>query len=109
VEKDAAEWGDKVDAEHKSRLDKAVQDAKDALKGNDTEQMNAARDELSQAFSAAGQQMYQAQAAESAAEEAAAGGPVVEEEPAGAGAGAEATDDEDVVEADYEIVEDEKK
>ncbi|TVP44729.1 MAG: molecular chaperone DnaK [Gemmatimonadales bacterium] len=107
VEKDTAEWGDKVDAEHKARLDKAVEDAKDALKGNDTERMNAARDELSQAFSAAGQQMYQAQAAESAAEEAAAGGPVVEEEPAGAGA--DATSDEDVVEADYEIVEDEKK
>jgi molecular chaperone DnaK len=105
VEKDAGEWGDKVDAEHKARLDKAVQDAKDALKGNDAERMNAARDELSQAFSPAGQQVYQAQAAESAGREAAEG-PVVEEEPSSRGRGPV---DEDVVEADYEIVEDEKK
>jgi molecular chaperone DnaK len=105
VEKDAGEWGDKVDTEHRSRLDNAVQAAKDALKGDDAEQMNAARDELSQAFAAAGQQVYQAQAAES--QPGAAGmedeGPIVEEEPAGT-----ADSEEDVVEADYEIVEDDK-
>jgi molecular chaperone DnaK len=106
VEKDAGEWGDKVDADHKARLDKALEDAKEALKGSDSERMNAARDELSQAFSAAGQQIYQAQAAEAQAQaEPAAEGPVVEEEPAGAGA---ASADEDVVEADYEIVDEGK-
>jgi molecular chaperone DnaK len=104
VEKDSGEWGDKVDAEPKSRLDEALEKAKTALKGDDHEAMNTARDELMQAFSAAGQQVYQAQAAEAgAAEESAeAGGPTVEEEPGGA-------EEEDVVEADYEIVDDEKR
>ena len=62
--------------------------------------MNSARDELMQAFSAAGQEMYQAQEGE-AAPEGAAGAQEAGAEP---GAGT----DEDVVEADYEIVEEEK-
>jgi molecular chaperone DnaK len=91
----------------KERLDAAVAKAKEALKGDDDEAMNHARDELMQAFSAAGQQIYQAQAAEAGAEGAAgdAGAdPGVTEEPAGA-----TEEEEDVVEADYEIVDDEKK
>ena len=64
---------------------------------------NSARDELMQAFSAAGQEMYQAQAAEAEAE----AGP--EDEAADADADADAeeateSEDEEVVEADYEIV-----
>jgi molecular chaperone DnaK len=99
VEKDSAEWGDKVGEEFKTRLATAQEEAKQALKGDDAERMNSARDELMQAFSAAGQQVYQAQAAEAGAAE---GGPTVEEEPAAAG------EDEEVVEADYEIVDEEK-
>jgi molecular chaperone DnaK len=108
VEKDTKEWGDKIDAATKTRIDTAVERATKALKQDDAGEMSAARDELMQAFSAAGQQFYQAQAASQA------------EETAGAGAGAEtsgftsepsasAADDEDVVEADYEIVDEEKK
>ncbi len=105
VEKDSAEWGDKVEEGLKARLTSAVDGAKQALKGDDAEQMNSARDELMQAFSAAGQQVYQAQAAEAGAAEAGPGetGPTVEE-PAGSAGG-----DEEVVEADYEIVDEEKK
>ena len=98
VEKDAGEWGDKVGEKEKSRLDAAVGTAKEALKSDDTARMNQARDELMQAFSAAGQQVYQAQAAEAGAEDADAPG-----EPFST----EGTDEEDVVEADYEIVDDE--
>ncbi|MEX2531185.1 MAG: molecular chaperone DnaK [Gemmatimonadota bacterium] len=103
VEKDSGEWGDKVDDELKSRLDTAVEGAKTALKGDDAQTMNSARDELMQAFSAAGQQVYQAQAAEAGAQEDGAGGegPTVEEEPTG-------PEQDDVVEADYEIVDDKK-
>ena len=103
VEKDIEEWGDKVADATKERLTAAVGTAKEALKGDDLGTMNSARDELMQAFSAAGQEMYQSQAAEAGepahaeaggAEEAAA----PESEPV----------DEDVVEADYEIVDEEK-
>jgi len=105
VEKDSEEWGEKVDGELKSKLDTALEGAKTALKGDDHEAMDRAREELMQAFSAAGQQIYQAQAAEAAeageGPEAADTGPTVEEEPA--------TEEEDVVEADYEIVDEERK
>jgi len=102
VEKDSEEWGDKVGEAEKERLQQALEAAKEALKGDDPEQMNQARDELMQAFSAAGQQMYQAQAEaqqpEAEAEE--PSGPTVEEEPEAA--------EEEVMEADYEIVDEEK-
>ncbi len=103
VEKDSGEWGDKVGAAEKERLDQAVEAGKEALKSDDAQRMNAARDELMQAFSAAGQQVYQAQAAEAGVEDSGDEGATVEEEPA-----AGTTDDEDVVEADFEIVEEEK-
>ena len=102
VEKDSAEWGDKVAAPTKERLDGALTKAKEALKGDDTATINTARDELMQAFSAAGTEMYQAQAAEAQAAEAQAD---EEASPATDETAAEA--EEDVVEADYEIVEDE--
>ena len=104
VEKDSEDWGDKVGAAEKERLDQALEKAKEALKGDDDEAMNQARDELMQAFSAAGQQVYQAQAEAQQAEAGAAedAGATVEEEP-----GAEA-EEEEVVEADYEIVDEEK-
>ncbi len=104
VEKDAGEWGDKVSADTRGRLDAAVERGKTALKGDDTAEINEARDELMQAFSAAGQEMYQAQAAEAATDEDAVG-----DEGGEAGADDEGSEgEEDVVEADYEIVEEER-
>ncbi|NNM32496.1 MAG: molecular chaperone DnaK [Gemmatimonadetes bacterium] len=104
VEKDSKEWGDKVSEDTRGRLDATLEKAKEALKGDDTTAINEARDELMQAFSAAGQEMYQSQAQE-------AGPEVVDEAAAGAeeAAADEATEevDEEVVEADYEIVEEE--
>jgi len=108
VEKDSEEWGEKVGAEKRERLDEALSRAKDALKGDDAEAMNQARDELMQAFSAAGQEMYQAQAEEA---EAAAGQPGAEGFEPGAGGPTQAEtpeEEEEVVEADYEIVDEEK-
>jgi molecular chaperone DnaK len=110
VEKDTGEWGDKVSQGTRGRLNEAVEKAKTALKGDDLAVINSARDELMQAFSAAGQEMYQSAAAEapqdSPADEAPSGAeagdapPAAEEGPAA---------DEDVVEADYEIVDEDNK
>jgi molecular chaperone DnaK len=97
VEKDMTEWGDKLGSDEKSRVESALERGKKALKQDDTSEISTARDELMQAFSAAGQKMYEAQQAsqdESAAGEAA---PEEPEKP-----------EEDVVEADYEIVEEDK-
>jgi molecular chaperone DnaK len=106
VEKDSGEWGEKVSEGTRDRLKQAVEKAKEALKGDDTTAINQARDELMQAFSAAGQEMYQAQAATSEAP----GPDMGDMGGAGEGAAQEApgAGDEDVVEADYEIVDEEK-
>ena len=99
VEKDSGEWGDKVDEATKNRLESALEQAKEALKGDNTDTLSTARDELMQAFSTAGQEMYQAQASE-------AGGEETNPEEGSTGE-TQADTDEDVVEADYEIVEEE--
>ncbi len=98
VEKDSAEWGEKLDEETKKRLEEAVEGAKKALKeSEDAPGLNRAHDELMQAFSAAGQKLYEAQAATAGAAGADATGAKQEEgEP-------------EVVEADYEIVDEEKE
>ncbi len=105
VEKDTSEWGEKLDSGVKEPLDAALEEAKQTLKGDDAEAMSAAREKLMQAFSAAGQQIYQAQAQEAEAEGAETPGaeadPGADEAPAG--------EEEEVVEADYEIVDEEKK
>jgi molecular chaperone DnaK len=107
VEKNTREWGDKLSGEPKERLEAAAERARKALKQDDLAEVRSASEELSQAYSAAGAQMYQAQQG-AGADAGFSGGAT-----AGAGfegdATAQATGQEDVVEADYEIVEDEKK
>ena len=101
VEKDSKEWVDRLDAGLKSRLDGAVEGAKQSLRSGNPDDIGRALEELQQAYSAAGASLYQAtQGAAAGAEGGAAG----TEAP-----GAEAPKQEEVVEADYEIVDDEKK
>jgi len=100
VEKDMGEWGDKVDETTKNRLESALEQAKEVLKGDNTDTLSTARDELMQAFSTAGQEMYQAQASEAGGEEA--------NPEEGSTGETQASTDEDVIEADYEIVEEEE-
>jgi molecular chaperone DnaK len=111
VEKNSKEWADRLSPELKTRLEGAVERARKAHRGADMGEVKAALDDLSAAYQEAGRSLY-----------AQTGGPPPGEtpptgEPAGAGAGAGAgtgadTGDgkpEDVVEADYEIVDDNKK
>ncbi len=102
VEKDSAEWVDKLDEATKQRLDEALEGAKKALKESQEQPgLNRAHDELMQAFSAAGQKLYESQAAAAGAE---ATGTAE-----GAGEGATAEGEPEVVEADYEIVDEDKE
>ena len=93
VEKDSAEWDDKISDETKLNLSEALGSAKTSLSNSESSasELEIPRDNLMQVFSAAGQEMYQAQADS---------GEEVED-------ALEDNDesDEDVVEADYEIVE----
>jgi len=100
VEKDSAEWAEKLDQSTKQRLDEALEGAKKVLKeSQELPELNRAHDELMQAFSAAGQKLYEAQAATASA------GADGAETPGGTEGEAEP----EVVEADYEIVDEEKK
>src|SRR5690606_34346972 len=104
VEKDTKDWGDKISGDAKSSVDSALERGRAALKQDDLAELNGAKEQLMQAFSAAGQQFYQAQAA--AGEGATAGmneQPDVETTQTGS-----ARPEDDVVEADYEIVDEEK-
>jgi molecular chaperone DnaK len=104
VEKNVKEWGDKVSPEIKGRIDSAIERARKALRGDDMAEIRSAQEELTKVFSEAGQSFYQQQAQDTSAqpqgEAADAGAPGAE------GAGTPPADD--VVEADYEIVDDKK-
>jgi molecular chaperone DnaK len=108
VEKDSAEWADKVSEGTREHLNQSVEKAKEALKGDDAAVLNQARDELMQAFSAAGQEMYQAQGAESGANPDDMGDMGEEATGDAPEDGDTGSDDEEVVEADYEIVDEDK-
>jgi molecular chaperone DnaK len=99
VEKDSKEWVDRLPADAKARLDAAVEAGKSALRTGDGAGIRKALDELNAAYSAAGASLYQA--AQGASGSGAEAGPQAPTAEPGA--------KEDVVEADYEIVDEGKK
>ena len=110
VEKDSKEWADRLPADAKSRLDAALEAGRQALRTGETDAIRRALDELNQAYSAAGAALYQAAGAGAGTGgtgEPSAGPGQPGSGPGGPGAEPGAPPD-DVVEADYEIV-DEKK
>ena len=97
VEKDSKEWVDRLAADVKERLDKAVEAGKDALRTGDSAKIRTSLDELNVAYSAAGASLYQ---------NASSGG--TEPPPGGDGGQAPPPKDE-AADADYEIVDDKPK
>jgi len=110
VDKDKKEWEDKLDESARTALNDELERARKALKQDDLAEVRSATESLQQAFAAAGAQIYAAQQPAPGADPGFSGGAT-----AGAGfegdataqaAGTRAADD--VVEADYEIVDDNK-
>jgi molecular chaperone DnaK len=106
VEKDTKDWGDKISGDSRSGLDAALERARAALKQDDAAELNSAKEQLMQAFSAAGQQFYQSQGQAQSADPTAGMGEQPEMETQQAEG---SRPEEDVIEADYEIVDEEKK
>ena len=97
TEKAVEDLGDKLDAGDKSTLDAALNKAKEALKGTDTEAIKTATDELSKAFYPISEKLY-SQAGGQA-------GPDM----GGAGfTGDMGGGDPNVVDADYQVVDDDQ-
>ena len=71
-EKTIEEMGDKLDAADKSDLEAKMNDLKEALKGEDIEAIKAKQEELTKAFYAVSEKIYQAAAAAQQAEQGAA-------------------------------------
>ena len=90
------ELGDKVPADAKQAAEDAIKEAEEALKGTDTEVMKAAQEKLQQAGYKLAEVAYAQQGAGQAAAAGAAG-------PQAAG------NDDGPIEADYEVVEDDKE
>jgi molecular chaperone DnaK len=97
TEKAMSEHGDKVGPEDKTAIEAASAALKEALKSDDVEDIKAKTNTLAQASMKLGEAMYKAQQAEGAAADASADG-----------AASGAPKDENVVDADFEEVDDKK-
>ncbi|MDI6748224.1 MAG: molecular chaperone DnaK [Rhodocyclaceae bacterium] len=98
VKKAVAEHGDKVDADEKAKIEAAIKEAEDAMKGNDKADIEAKTQALGQASQKLGEKIYAAtqQQSEGAGT-------------AGAASGGEAKkDNPDVVDAEFTEVKDKK-
>jgi molecular chaperone DnaK len=104
VEKNSKEWSERLAPELKSKLEGAVERSRKALRGDDMAEVKAAREELEKVYSEAGQSLY-AQGQQGAGDEATAR--AAHESAADHPKGTDKKDD--VVEADYEIVDEGKK
>jgi molecular chaperone DnaK len=94
TEKSLKEFGDKVSADEKAAIETALADLKTAQEGDDVEAITSKTQTLAQASMKLGEAMYAAQGGGSDSAE--------------AGAGAGAAGGEDVVDAEFEEVDDHK-
>lgn len=94
TEKNIKDFGEKLDADSKSRLEAGLQALKDAVGSDDVQKMQSASESLSKTWNEVSTKMYQSGAAEGAAT---------------GGDGQTQGTDQKVEEADYEVVDDKDK
>ncbi len=97
AEKTIKDLGDKLDAADKSNLEAEIQKVKDAIAANDTEKMKTATEGLQQAFYKISEKIYQQNPGAAAGAQ------------GQAGPEASASQDENVYDADYKVVDDDDK
>ncbi|MBI4756128.1 MAG: molecular chaperone DnaK [Betaproteobacteria bacterium] len=104
VRKALTEYGDKVEADERSRIEAAIKEAEDAMKGGSKETIEEKTGALAQAAQKLGERIYgqQAQAGEAAGAQQAGGAS------AGGAAGATRPAEGDVVDAEFTEVKDRK-
>ncbi|TYB32271.1 MAG: molecular chaperone DnaK [Flexistipes sinusarabici] len=102
TEKSLKDHGDKVDAETKENIEKALDELKKAQAGEDTEELKKAIENLSNVSHKLAEAVYQATGGQETGQAGAETGTGGAEQPQG-------SKDEDVVDADYEEVNDENK
>jgi molecular chaperone DnaK len=101
VKKSLAEYGDKIDADEKARIEAAMKETEEAIKSDDKAKIESATSALAQASQKLGEKMY----ADAQAAAGAAGGPAGDGPQAGGG---KKPADENVVDAEFTEVKDKK-
>ncbi|MTV50137.1 molecular chaperone DnaK [Heliobacillus mobilis] len=101
AEKTLKDFGDKVEAADQEKINAAKEELKKALEGNDSEAIKQKTEALTTAVYEVSTKMYQQAGAPGAANDAGA--------PGAGGFGGEAKKDDNVVDADYTVIDDEKK
>lgn len=96
TKKTVQEAGDKATADEKSKIEAALKDAEEAVKGNDKDRIDAATQKLTEASQSLAQKLYAEQANEANAQQA-------------GGGKAESKAEEGVVDAEFEEVKDDRK
>ena len=99
TEKNLSEHGDKIDATEKAAIESQIADLREAIASEDAEAIKARMEQLGQSSMKLGEAMYKA-------EQQAGAGAAPAEEPA---AGAKADEPDNVVDADFEEVDDDRK
>ncbi len=102
TEKSIKDLGDKVDEATKIKVEAAIEPLKKAMEGDDPEEIKRSSEELTQASHKLAEAMYQ-QASQKDAQQQAGAGAAGPEQPG------PSTQDEDVVDADFEEVKDDDK
>jgi molecular chaperone DnaK len=105
TEKNIGEYGDQVGEDDKKTIEDAIAALRSTLEGEDTEAISAATEALGQASMKLGEAMYKAQAESEATAD---GGDDGGDQGDGGSDGAQSADD-DIVDADFEEVDDDKK
>jgi molecular chaperone DnaK len=116
TEKNIKEYGEKLDPGDIKKLENGIEDVKTALKSEETDSIKNAAQKLNNIWQEVAQQMYQSASADPGAQAGAGAGAGPGFGPgAGAGpqpqddGGSSGKDDDKVVDADYEILDEEKK
>ncbi len=103
TEKSLQEYGDKIEAGDRAAIEQAVSELREVLDSDDAEVVKTKTDALAQASMKLGEAMYSSAQAETEAAGQDGG------DPGGAGDTEQAAKDDDVVDADFEEVDDDKK
>ena len=106
TEKNLNEFGDKVDAAIKSNVQNAVEELKKALESRSTEDIKAKTESLMQVWHQASEELYK-QTAETGGDPSA--GPEYQSAPTDEPQSTSSSPDGEVIDADYEVIDEDKK
>jgi molecular chaperone DnaK len=106
-EKQLSELGEKLTADQKKSVEDAIKDVREKLNGNDVDAIKSATEELQNRFQGISAELYKQAASQKSGSQ--PGGTAGPSGPAGSTGGGAAKPDENVVDADFEVVDDDKK